>query len=103
VKRWAGYILSIYILLCAVVPCTIVDDCADEQGVAAEAKKDSANSPCGSCSPFSICATSNGVAFEVEEFTLAPIISNYLNQYSEYLVVAKSGYSSSHFQPPRIG
>jgi hypothetical protein len=53
VKKWIAFILSLYVLMSTVVPCTLFDNCEDEkteQAAGADHKNE-----CGdNCPPFSI-------------------------------------------------
>ncbi len=97
-KRIA-YILSFYILLSAIVPCSLFDDCEEEN-----AEQTSASFPekdCNDCSPFSICSTGHGFAINLESQLTEPLVVYTPVLYREINYSAKSGYYFTHFQPPR--
>ena len=102
VKRWVGYILSLYVLFCAVVPCTIIDNCEDDQKTEQTSKQEE-KKDCNNCSPFSICSASHGFTLATIGTTVEPIVFNSSPAYSDYYFSAKSEYHPSLFQPPRAG
>ncbi|MBD0287067.1 MAG: hypothetical protein ICV79_16805 [Flavisolibacter sp.] len=100
-KEWIGYILSLYILFCAVVPCTIMDNCEQskhsEQASNTDTKKD-----CNNCSPFSMCASCHGFTLSTVTTAIEPVAFNRSPSYSDYYSSSKSEYYSRFFQPPRL-
>jgi hypothetical protein len=100
-KKCIGYILFLYILFCAVVPCTIIDNYEDESTEQTSHKN--TNKDCNNCSPFSICSPSPGFTIGAITTTIAPVIPETLLVYSNYYFSFKSEYYSSFFQPPRSG
>ena len=100
-KIWIGYILSIYILLCTIVPCTLIDHCDQDQQTEQTTDKDSEKG-CSDCSPFSICSSSHGFTLNTIIPSIQPALFNSLLAYSEYYVSSRSDYYSSLFQPPRL-
>lgn len=100
-KKWITYIMSLYILFNAVVPCSIFDYCEEEkteQTSNTDHKKD-----CSDCSPFSICSAANGFTIHNYNSLVEPIKFYTLLSYNEFYFSSKSEYYSSFFQPPRFG
>jgi len=102
VKTWIAYILSLYILFCAVVPCSIIDNCEDDQKTE-QTSKQGENRDCNNCSPFSICSSCHGFTFNTVTAPIEPVAFHTSLTYSDYNVTSKSEYYSSLFQPPRLG
>ena len=95
-----GYILAIYLVLLAAVPCCIFDDCPDDkpQTTATHQEEDA---DCGSCSPFFSCegcATASIVyhpcAIEIN-VTNAPVV------YTGYIQASLPHVHFEFWQPPR--
>jgi hypothetical protein len=101
-KKWIACILSFYILFSALVPCSVIDHCGDEeqtrQSSHSEHKKD-----CNNCSPFSICSSAPGFPLYSVNTSLEPIAFYNRPAYSEYYFASRSAYYASLFQPPRFG
>jgi hypothetical protein len=99
VKTLLAYILAFYILLSAVVPCTVFDQCEEEekteQHSATRHEKD-----CANCTPFSFCSTTAGFTLNAVNLEIVPIPLINSPSYSEYISAPKSEYYSSLFQPP---
>ncbi|MFN2439754.1 MAG: DUF6660 family protein [Chitinophagaceae bacterium] len=97
-----AYILSFYILFSAVVPCSIIDNCEEE-----EDREQTSNSnhkkDCNNCSPFSICSYASGFILNGVNITLEPVVFHNSPTYSEYYFSSKSEYYPNLFQPPRVG
>jgi hypothetical protein len=54
--QFAGYILSFYMLLLAVVPCCRFDECPEEKiAIETGTNHEEGDEDCGSCSPFFNC------------------------------------------------
>jgi hypothetical protein len=101
VKNWMAYILSLYILFSALVPCSIFDKCeasaCTEQGSDTDQHND-----CNSCSPFSICSSVSGVIISTTTSLIQPPEFLYSPTYGEYHFSSNGDYHSSLFQPPRL-
>lgn len=100
-KKWLGYILSVYILFCAVVPCTVFDTC-EEDISAAQTTTENREDDCTNCSPFSICAACQSVAHTVEQMRFELPVFYHSSFYMDFYLSSKSEYHTTHFQPPRI-
>ncbi len=99
-KKWLGYILSVYILFCAVVPCTVFDAC-EEEILVAQTTTESPEEDCNNCSPFSICAACQSVANTVEQMIIELPVFYHSSFYMDFYPSSKSEYHTTHFQPPR--
>ena len=101
VKNWMAYILSLYIVFSALVPCSIFDKCeasaCTEQGSDSDQHKD-----CNSCSPFSVCSSGSGVIIPTITSLMQPPEFLYSRIYGDYQFSSKADYHSSFFKPPRI-
>jgi hypothetical protein len=100
VKQWLSYILTFYILISTVVPCSLFDHCEDEayttQSSPAGNKKD-----CNNCSPFSVCSSHCGFTINTGNLPLAPAMFYSSPVYGEYSCAPQSKYCPGFFQPPR--
>lgn len=95
------YILSFYVLFCTVVPCNLFDKCEEpEQTV--NTSKSIPVKDCNNCSPFSTCASCHGFTINQEKALLIPVVFYNKTMYNSYSFSAKSEYSFSFFQPPRL-
>lgn len=101
VKTWIAYILSLYILFCAVVPCSIIDNCEDDQKTEQTSKQED-DKDCNNCSPFSICSSCHGFTINTVTASIEPVVFHTSPNYSDYNVSSKSEYYPSLFQPPRV-
>jgi len=101
-KKWLGYILSVYILLSAIVPCSLFDDCEGDQQTEQQSKKP-ADKDCTACTPFCLCSSAHNFTHNKMNAAIAPVTSISEQQYSEYSSSPVSAYRSSLFQPPRLG
>jgi len=52
--KFAGYILALYLILLAAIPCCSFDDCPDDK-TEQTANHENGDQDCGSCSPFFNC------------------------------------------------
>jgi hypothetical protein len=101
-KKCIGYILFLYILFCALVPCTFNNKC-DSEGCTEQTSRKDANRDCNSCSPFSICSFSGGFTIGTIATLTVPDLCQISLVYKDYYFSYKPAYYASHFQPPRAG
>jgi hypothetical protein len=99
-KKWIGYILLLYILFCAIVPCTVFDDC-EEELFTEQTTNENAGEDCSNCSPFSICTSCHNAAPAVQLLTIQLPLFYSSHSYSEFYCSSKSEYHNRHFEPPR--
>ena len=102
VKTLIAYILAFYILFSAVVPCSIIDNCEEQEHTGQTSNTDH-KKDCSNCSPFSICSSASGFPLNTVTTSLEPVEFYNSPAYSEYNFLSKSEYHSSLFQPPRVG
>lgn len=101
-KKWFGYLLSLYILLCTVVPCTLLDECTDEPNTEQTSHNDT-RKDCNSCSPFSVCSSYHGFTLITILTNVAPAGAGEPPACTDYCFSSTFGYYSTLFQPPRTG
>jgi len=101
VKKWLAHILSFYLLISAVVPCSVFDKC--EEG---ERKEQTNNKQpgkdCNDCSPFCVCSPSHNFMLNTMNPSVEPIRITGPLIYNDYYLSSTSEYFSSPFQPPRM-
>lgn len=102
-KTWCGYILFLYILFSAIVPCTIIDDCVRGEGTEQASGNGSAKKDCCACSPFSICSSNHGFTLHTVTTTWEPVVIRISPTYRNYNCSLASSDPESPFQPPRHG
>jgi len=95
-----AYILSLYILFSALVPCSIFDKCEGSECTEQRSETDN-HTDCNNCSPFSICSSVSGAIFHTTNLLVQP--PDFLDSptYSEYHFSSQLEYHSIFFQPPR--
>lgn len=106
--KFAGYILSFYLILLAAVPCCAYDDCPDDKtdlsaGAEQAGKHESGDEDCGNCSPFFSCvgcATAT-IAFESIPFTV-PLV-RLASAYTGYIQTSLPKVDYDFWQPPKLG
>lgn len=96
-----AYILSFYILVSALVPCSLFDNC-EEKVYSEQAAASFPENDCNDCSPFSICSIGHGLAINTQTFLAEPLIVFTSIIYREIDYSTQSSYYFTHFQPPRI-
>jgi hypothetical protein len=99
VLKLLAYILSFYILFCAVAPCYLFDNCESSEQY--ETRKEDPLKDCNNCSPFSTCSSCHGFAFGQEAMTVLPLVFNVQQVYADQSFSFSEGYDVSFFQPPR--
>jgi hypothetical protein len=93
------YILSFYILLSTLVPCSFFDNCEEEYSE--QASSSFPENDCNDCSPFSICSIGYGLAINAQTVLADPFIVFASTIYREIIYSTGSSYYFTHFQPPR--
>lgn len=98
-----GYILSFYMLLLAVVPCCIFDECADEKPVTAlAANHTEGDEDCGTCSPFFSCEGCASVSTTPEPLTFRIENLFILKVFTGFLCPVVSDIQYEFWQPPKL-
>ena len=100
--KLSGFILAIYMVVLAVIPCCVWDDCPDDKAITEQsAQHENGDDDCGTCSPFfncGGCATAS-VNFQLTSFTLhSPSISKI---YTGFLQPYFPEVHYDFWQPPR--
>lgn len=98
-KTWLACLLPIYVLFCAVVPCGLLADCAQEhsaQTSSNEPKKD-----CGNCTPFSTCCSYGSVLLAAAGTAPEPEWLLHVPVFGHYQPIYETGFRASLLQPPR--
>lgn len=97
-----AYLLCLYMLLLAVFPCCLVDDCPDDK-VEQSASHQAGDEDCGNCSPFFSC---EGCAFasaaaEPVHFNMAVLPLKQV--YTGFTLPFIADMHYDFWQPPRLG
>jgi len=100
-KKWIAFILSLYLLFSAIVPCSIFDNCEQNENTQQTSDTDH-KKDCGGCPPFSICSATHGFTINSRTPLMEPIQFYPTSSYSQFYSSFKSEYYSSYFQPPRF-
>ena len=102
--RASGYILAFYLMLLAITPCCIFDNCPEDKEVQqTESHKNGDRNNCGDCSPFSSCTGCNNSTID---HRLSVLVMNALlipHIYSGFYPSDISDISVTIWQPPRLG
>ena len=101
VKNWITYIFSFYILLSAVVPCSIFDQCEEEEHLE-QAKGSDEEQECSNCSPFSSCSSTAGFTVTSLSISTEPVDCFNSPTSDLYHFPSRSEYYPKLFQPPRV-
>ena len=99
--KFAGYILSFYLILLAAVPCCTIDNCPDDQ-TEQTADHEEGDEDCGTCSPFFNCegCAAATIAYELPQFEfIAPVTSPVYAIYQQHSL---SQIELDFWQPPKI-
>jgi hypothetical protein len=90
--KFFTYILTIYLITLAVVPCCALDDCPE----------DNAKKECGTCSPFFNCEKCASATINMEAGTMNMIIVAVSPVYSDFICPRISTIHYDFWQPPRL-
>lgn len=97
-----SYILAVYLILLAAIPCCAFDNCPDDKTTQA-VNHEKGDTDCGNCSPFFSCegcatATISAEPLQIDFFSmpLVPVYSNHIQQ-------QLSEVDYDFWQPPKIG
>jgi hypothetical protein len=105
--KYLAFILSVFVLLLATIPCCLADDCTDEE-VPAEQTADSdkeqsrADANCGLCSPFYSCHTCPGFAFTNTTPKIPLVLLADIKSYITCNQNSLFTFAASIWQPPKI-
>jgi hypothetical protein len=87
--KWPSYILSVYMLLLAVLPCCAFDDCPEDKIQKEQAANhENGDEDCGTCSPFFNCegcasatATIDHVYYNIISLPVKQVYTGFLSPY----------------------
>ena len=99
-KSCITYILSFYILFCAVVPCSMFDNCEEEH--TGQTSRPLPLKECNGCSPFSTCSSANSFIISHEVISALSFAFPGKPSHNRYPFAFKSEYYFSFFQPPEL-
>lgn len=100
-KLWLGYILSVYLIVSAMVPCSFFDHCEDEAKTAFQDCGDKEKHECKDCSPFSICSPQHGFFPGTANYATELNAAIFEPRYSHFIAGLVPGYHPTLLQPPR--
>lgn len=102
--KLTAYILSIYMLLLAVFPCCLVDDCPDDKVQTEQTTgHENGDKDCGSCSPFFSCEGCASVSATLEPLHFNIVALPVKPAYTGFLAPFISEVQYDFWQPPKIG
>jgi hypothetical protein len=100
--KFSIYILLVYLVTLAVIPCCTFDECPDGQKIAGnkttpgDSKKD-----CGACSPFFNCEKCASATIKADDVQMDYVRSIILSIYSEFIPSRLKAAYYEFWQPPR--
>lgn len=100
--KWIGYLLALYIILLAAVPCCAFDNCPDEKTELA-ANHQPGDEDCGNCSPFFSCEGCATATIAVEPLTIEITPLEEQVVYTCYQQANLPTVDYDVWQPPRLG
>jgi hypothetical protein len=96
-----AFIFSFYILFLSTVPCCALDNCKDETQQASNKHEHSEG--CKNCSPFNQCGNCAGFVFSLNTFQINKPKQLIRQTFSNSIQSSLPLFSSSFWQPPRLG
>ncbi len=100
-KLWLGYILSVYLIVSAIIPCSFFDHCEDEVKTTFQDCGNEEEHECKNCSPFSICSPQHVFFARAANYAANLNTAIYELNYSHFIAGLVSGYHPTLLQPPR--
>jgi hypothetical protein len=100
VKKAAVFILLITLLISAFMPCCVIDNCTDEQNIAASHQKQAGED--GDCSPLFTCPTCPGFMVITKLLSLPGFLPEKIVHHEKTVSFSLPSYSSKLLQPPRM-
>ncbi|PSR52748.1 hypothetical protein AHMF7605_04035 [Adhaeribacter arboris] len=99
-----AFLLAVLVLVLAIIPCCLADNCPNEKPVTEQAKKKNSDSDKedGLCSPFVSCPGCPGFTFLPVTYKLVILTYPQIQANTWYQQNFASVYSSSIWQPPKI-
>jgi len=102
--KWLSYILSFYLLLLAVFPCCVFDDCPDDKIQTEQAANhENGDEDCGNCSPFFSCAGCASASVTVEPIYFCVILFPVKQLYNGFISPSITNVHYDFWQPPKLG
>jgi hypothetical protein len=99
-----GYILAVYLLLLAVVPCCAFDECPDDKATTEQTEDHkTGDKDCGTCSPFFNCEGCASVTVHFNTVSFTFITPEVKRVYTEYIPSLMPDAHYDFWQPPRLG
>lgn len=96
-----SYILAIYLVVLAAVPCCAFDSCPDDKTEQA-ANHEKGDNDCGNCSPFFSCEGCATASISIEPIQIETIITIDSPVYSVYTQQQLPKVDYDFWQPPKI-
>lgn len=100
--KFISYILAIYLVVLAAVPCCAFDSCPDDKTEQA-VNHEKGDEDCGNCSPFFSCEGCATASIAVEPLQIEPISIPEIAVYSPYTQQQLPKVDYDFWQPPKIG
>jgi hypothetical protein len=100
--KWAGYILSFYLLLLTAVPCCQFDDCSEDQSSAQTPQHPREEKQSGSCSPFFSCQGCASIIISSEPVCATAIFFPEKPAYSQFVSPFIETVHFDFWQPPQL-
>lgn len=99
-----GYILSVYLLLLAIVPCCAFDSCPDgpDDKTEQSEKHQTGDADCGNCSPFFSCEGCATATVSVEHIQFEMVNSELQSVYTGYIQPFIPTVDYEVWQPPKL-
>ena len=100
--KYLSFILAIYVLALATIPCMVEDKCLSHND---QTMQDGSNEPCSDdcCSPFVTCSNCNGFTSNSPSLPQLFNPKPTLKGISLYTISVVSQFKPSIWQPPKIG
>jgi hypothetical protein len=95
-----GYILSVYLILLAVVPCCRFDNCSDKE-ITTQTTHEEEKS-CGNCSPFFNCEGCATASVGMDHTVFETLPLSISTVYNLYLHPSLPDNPRDFWQPPRL-
>ncbi|HZI53939.1 MAG TPA: DUF6660 family protein [Chitinophagaceae bacterium] len=102
--KLVGYIFSAYMLLLAIFPCCMVDDCPDDKILSEQTSNhQNGDEDCGSCSPFFNCEGCASVSATIEPVFFNIIYFPVKTVYTGFIYPFIPDIQYDFWQPPKLG
>src|SRR4030095_2349870 len=99
-----GRILSVYMIILAVVPCCLLDNCPDDKTLTEQTGgHQPGDKDCGSCSPFFNCGQCATATVTMETMSINYALSEVKPVYTEFTSPSIPDLQYEFWQPPKLG